>query len=112
MQPIKFNEKIGADGFLNLHAQMPMEMHGEEVEVLVQPRKSQNAPTQRSFESFAGAWVGEFSEIKHDLPEERLAEAQLQSEHDAWIDATYGSCAADPIERPDQGQWETREEIS
>ena len=28
-----------------------------------------------------------------------------------WVDALYGSNASDPIERPDQGQWDEREEL-
>lgn len=27
-----------------------------------------------------------------------------------WVDASYGACADDPIERPEQGDWPLREE--
>jgi len=33
----------------------------------------------------------------------------LNGQSKEWIDELYGSCADDPIERPDQGQWEERE---
>ena len=29
-----------------------------------------------------------------------------------WVDESYGACADDPIERPHQGSWPVREEIS
>jgi hypothetical protein len=28
-----------------------------------------------------------------------------------WVDESYGACADDPTERPEQGEWLTREDI-
>lgn len=29
-----------------------------------------------------------------------------------WVDESYGACADDPIERPEQGDWPVREELA
>ena len=109
MPTITFHQEVRADGVVQL--QIPLEMRGKRVQITVQEEKT-HTPGKRSFESFAGAWVGEFPEIERDLPEERLTEEQLRSEHEAWIDATYGSIQDETFQRPEQGTWETREKIA
>ncbi len=40
-----------------------------------------------------------------------VIQRHLNGSSKSWVDELYGSCADDPIERPDQGQWEEREEL-
>ena len=37
-----------------------------------------------------------------------LSQHIITSSH--WVDESYGSCADDPVERPEQGEWPVRED--
>lgn len=75
METIKIQTHVGSDGVLTL--QLPSEMAGQELEVLVTVHPK---------------------EKKHVWPP-------------GYFDRTAGSLADDPIERPPQGHYETRDAL-
>lgn len=81
MQAIKVHGHIGADGILKL--EIPSGLTNQDVEavVVIQAVNLSAAPTDAN-----GYPIG-------------------------FIEATYGSLAHDPIERPDQGEFDVREPL-
>ncbi|RYZ83848.1 MAG: hypothetical protein EOP06_19180 [Proteobacteria bacterium] len=96
MQTISLHGKVSEDGILRL--EVPVGARGEEVEVVVviQP----NPHRLLSLGQLAGSIDDEtFVEPK----ELSLNSACINSNESIdWVNETYGVCANDPIERPNQ----------
>jgi hypothetical protein len=81
MKTMKFKTRVGSDGTVKL--EFPAGVRNADVEVVVVVQRT----------------VG-------------LEDAETKrAEWLAFLDATYGSLADDPIERPSQGEYEVRDEI-
>jgi hypothetical protein len=77
---IQFHSRVGADGVLNVQVNLGSAEASKDVVVTVAPLP----------------------------PQDRIAEPSAQSWSD-FVDATYGSCAGQGLERPPQGEFEARE---
>ena len=96
MKTIETRSRVGADGVLRLN--LPVNLPETEVDVVIVVQ-----PLPERLDGNGHAPNGATGESKD--------EATAKGWPPGFFEQTFGCCADDPLERPEQGEYEVREEL-